>query len=196
MSDSDSVVRPSRRRWPWLLGVPVLFVLAVALLMWGYSRRMSKGRLADAIAAADRDDPNWRLDDLMAHREPVPDAENSALIVAKVLSLLPDYWPSGPKPQSGVVGPPLPPLNKAYDRMTATARQRPAGRRDGRVAARRAEMRDEAVQMARTIADLSRGRHELKIGPYRRRHPAAGDASSPERGAAAGRGRGDPSARR
>ena len=62
-------------------------------------------RLADAIAAADRDDPNWRLDDLMAHREPVPDAENSALIVAEALALLPENWPYGPsrRPESQAV---------------------------------------------------------------------------------------------
>ena len=39
---------------------------------------MSKGRLAEAMSAADRDDRYWRLDDLMAHRDPVPESENSA----------------------------------------------------------------------------------------------------------------------
>ena len=34
-------------------------------------------RLTAAIDAADRDDPNWRLDDLLANREQVPDEENS-----------------------------------------------------------------------------------------------------------------------
>ena len=62
--------------------------------------RKAKNRLAEARAAADRDDPNWRIDDLMAHREQVPDAENSAKVVARLVSLLPGTWPPAPKPSS------------------------------------------------------------------------------------------------
>ncbi len=54
-------------------------------------------RLAEARSAAEEDDPYWRLDDLMAHREPVPYTENSATVVAEVLELLPENWPAGPR---------------------------------------------------------------------------------------------------
>ena len=51
-------------------------------------------RLAVAMAAADRDDPHWRLDDLLEHREFVPDAENSSLVLAQSIELLGKHWPS------------------------------------------------------------------------------------------------------
>jgi len=79
-----------RRRWPWPVGAPVLFVLTAAFASGAYLGRLVDRRLADAVAAADRDDPFWRLDDLMAHREPVPDAAKSAIVVAEALSSLLD----------------------------------------------------------------------------------------------------------
>ncbi len=74
-----------RRRWPWLVGASVLLVLAAAFAIGIHVGRLVDRRLAAAVAAADRDDPFWRLADLMARREPVPAAENSALVVAKAL---------------------------------------------------------------------------------------------------------------
>jgi hypothetical protein len=62
---------------------------------------MVNRRLADAIAAADRDDPYWRVDDLMAHREQVSDAENSALVLAGAVENLPANWPWGSSPAVG-----------------------------------------------------------------------------------------------
>ena len=49
-------------------------------------------RLAAAVAAADLDDPNWRLDDLLENREPVPDDENSSHVMDQVLAFLPNGW--------------------------------------------------------------------------------------------------------
>ena len=42
-----------------------------------------------AIAAADRDDPYRRLEDLEAHRDAIPDGKNNALIVMAAGQLLP-----------------------------------------------------------------------------------------------------------
>ena len=85
-----------RRYWPWLVGTPIVVVMTLAYGAGVYLAHLVDHRLAEAIAAADRDDPNWRIDDLMEHREPIPDLENSALVVADVVSLLPENWPSGP----------------------------------------------------------------------------------------------------
>ena len=63
--------------------MPLLMILIAAYGVGTYVGQMVDRRLADAISAADRDDPNWRLDDLMDNREPVPDAENSAFVVAE-----------------------------------------------------------------------------------------------------------------
>ncbi len=87
-----------RRRAPWL----VVGSLAGALCALVVGRWfMADTGLADAMAAADRDNPYWRLDDLMAHRENVPDAENSARVLAKVVELVPEEWPSVGVPEAG-----------------------------------------------------------------------------------------------
>src|SRR5262249_19742660 len=81
-----------RRHWPWLVGAPALLAIACGLGTGAYLGRIVDRRLDEAIAAADREDPNWRLDDLLAHRDVVPDDENAALVVAEELDGLPDTW--------------------------------------------------------------------------------------------------------
>ncbi len=70
--------RYRRRRWPWFVGIPLLLILVAAGIIGAYVGRLVDRRLAAAIAAADQDDPNWRLADLLAHREAVPESLNSA----------------------------------------------------------------------------------------------------------------------
>jgi hypothetical protein len=90
------VATPPRRCWRFFVRLCfcLLGVLA-ALWVWagfhtgGWLGRVVDRHLTDMIDDADRDDPNWRLGDLMAHREPVPNAENSAPIVARAAALLP-----------------------------------------------------------------------------------------------------------
>jgi hypothetical protein len=160
-------IAPARRRrrlWPWLVGVSLFQVLAVAFGTGVYLGRMVDRRLAAAIAAADRDDPYWRLDDLMAHREPVPDAENSALVVAEALAHLPENWPRGPAPQPGAPRPPATEVEQAFDRLETADNVR----LDDAVAdTLRTELHtyQEAVWLAWTAADYPRGRHALQLGP-------------------------------
>jgi hypothetical protein len=154
-----------RRRWRWLVGVPMLLVLLAALGTGLYLKLVVDRRLAAAIAAADRDDPFWRLDDLMAHREVVPVAENSARVLAAAIERLPENWPAGPSPPPGQPNSPPSGATKAYERLGATADN---GRLDDATAAAlRGELEtyDEAISIARTVADYRRGRHELELGP-------------------------------
>ena len=69
------------------LGITALIVAFGLGIYWG---RIVDRRLAEAIAATDLEDPDWRLDDLMAKSEAIPDEENSALIVAEVATSLPE----------------------------------------------------------------------------------------------------------
>ena len=80
-------------------------ILAIAFGTGLYLWRIVNRRLADAIAAADRDDPYWRLDDLMAHRDPVPDEENSAIVVAEVLAMVPERLARRPDASDRVPAP-------------------------------------------------------------------------------------------
>ncbi len=130
-----------------------------------YLGRAVDRRLANAIAAADLDDPSWRIDDLMAAREPVPDDENSALVVAWVLLLLPEEWRHSSSPFPGESQTPPGEFIAATRRLGATPDN---VRLDEATADRlRSELETHAaaVEIARTVADYRRGRHELKLGP-------------------------------
>jgi hypothetical protein len=156
---------PSRARrslWPLLAGVALL-VLVVAFGAGAYLGGVVDRRLAAAIAGADRDDRFWRLDDLMAHREPVPDDENSAKVVARALSFLPENGPAGPAPPPGVPKPRASHAQEAFDRLNATADN--VRLADPVSAALHAELkqRAEALRIARTVAEYRRGRHELAL---------------------------------
>ncbi len=154
-----------RRRWPWLVGTPVLVVLTAAFATGVYLGRLVDRRLADAVAAADRDDPFWRLDDLMSHREQVLDAENSAIVVAEALSRLPENWPDRPSPPAQRPKPPPTEAMIAYSRLTAT----PDNVRldDGVAATLRGQLEKygHAVQILRTVARYARGRHAHELRP-------------------------------
>ena len=92
----DNNSRPARRapHWHWLLGVLLLVALVCGIVLAVSWSSTANRRLADAIAVADRNDPHWRLNDLLAHREEVPEEENSAVILADLRALLPDDWPA------------------------------------------------------------------------------------------------------
>ncbi|QEH31854.1 hypothetical protein OJF2_03210 [Aquisphaera giovannonii] len=157
-TDVTSRTRP--RRWPWVAAATIAAILTIAFGVGVYAGRYVDRRLAQAISASDRDDPNWRLDDLMAAREPVPDEENSAIVVAEVVSMLPEGWPGARAPGS--------PSGKdevaeAADRMAAAAANT---RLDDETAATLRGYLDaqaEAVGLARSVAEFRRGRHELEL---------------------------------
>lgn len=170
VAGGDAIGEASRRRsrrriWPWLVGVPLLTILAGVLAVGLVVLRNVSGRLAAATAAADRDDRFWRIDDLMAHRAAVPDSENSARVVAEALADLPENWPGSPQPPPGVPLPPPTAASQAFDRLAhAPFNARLA---DADVATLRAELEryPNAVRIGRTVANYDRGRHELKLGP-------------------------------
>jgi hypothetical protein len=154
-----------RRRWPYLLGIPLQLAMMVALGAGTYLRWKVDARLADAKSAAEEDDPSWRLDDLMAQRDPVPYAENSATVVAEALELLPENWPNGPASPAGTPRPPSSGAREAYDRLNETEDNvRPDGEAVDTIRNELEKYR-EAVQIARTVTYYDRGRHELEIGP-------------------------------
>jgi hypothetical protein len=77
--------------------------LFLGLLVAGYSYLYyaGSGRLNAILEELDRNDPDWRYQDLEAKRNRVPDDENSAFVIVEAKSLIPSRWPtwdSGPAP--------------------------------------------------------------------------------------------------
>ncbi len=163
VTDSPKVRRG--RRWLRLVIVALLFLLIGIILTAVYVGSTGNRRLAEAAAAADRDDPHWRLGDLMAHRENVPDAENSALVLAKAFVLLPEIWPHRPPPGSGVPTTVSMATVDAFEWLSTINENIKLD--DAVASALRVELkvRAEALAIARTVRDYRRGRHELVIGP-------------------------------
>src|SRR4051812_45747097 len=68
---------PSEKRRRWRLHLTALFLAVVTAWLF----IIGPSDLHRAIAETDALDPGWRLADLEAARAPVPDAENSALVI-------------------------------------------------------------------------------------------------------------------
>jgi hypothetical protein len=94
----EAPLRPPRPRSSWLkrLRPALLLLVPVALVQAWYflHSAAAERRLQNAIAEADRLDPGWRLEELEAKRDVLPDDRNSAVQVAAVHQLRPRDWPS------------------------------------------------------------------------------------------------------
>lgn len=89
-----------RRRWRRriILGTAVAVAIAAALVgLYAYLGYAAERDLRAAIAEADRLDPGWRFEEMDAARPEVPDAENSALLVAAAYAKIPKaFLAAGP----------------------------------------------------------------------------------------------------
>jgi hypothetical protein len=88
-----------RSHWRGLVVACGLAVIlgSIAMTMFNNQSSLADRRYLAAAAEADRLDPGWRLDDILAQRERIPDHENSALRVRDIAGQLPGGWP-GMKP--------------------------------------------------------------------------------------------------
>ncbi|HTU90840.1 MAG TPA: hypothetical protein VMF69_12245 [Gemmataceae bacterium] len=93
------VITKPQRRWLRHLGCGLKILLISALMMlisalgtWAWHHRQITQRLDEALADLDHSDPGWRLEDIEAGREEVPEQDNSARVVMAVARLLPRNW--------------------------------------------------------------------------------------------------------
>ena len=154
-----------RRRWPWFVGIPLLLILAAAFIGGAYVGRLVDRRLAAAIAAADQDDPNWRLADLLAHRQPVPDSLNSAPVIDEILALIPDGWPESPSANPGIPHPARAQFVKQFDTLHDTPTNVRMSESLEKSLCAELRKQDKAVELARSLVKYPRGRHKLTIAP-------------------------------
>jgi hypothetical protein len=80
--------------WLKRLGtVLLLAVIAIAIPQaWRHPQITEK--LDETVAELDRTEPGWRLNEIEAAREQVPEDENSARVIVASAKLLPKEWPS------------------------------------------------------------------------------------------------------
>ncbi|HZY90394.1 MAG TPA: hypothetical protein VFE78_36570 [Gemmataceae bacterium] len=81
--------------WLWLRRASVVLLLALVGLgvRLYYRHHQAVAKLDEALAALDRDEPGWRLEDVEAAREEIPEGQNSARAVLAAARLLPRPWP-------------------------------------------------------------------------------------------------------
>src|SRR4051794_12711889 len=88
------VVRPRRRIRKRTVTLALAATMVIGVVGAYFSLATASTRmLRHAQAEADRLDPGWRLAEIEVKREAVPDAENSAPQVARVVALMPASWP-------------------------------------------------------------------------------------------------------
>src|SRR5436190_13911206 len=91
MTDPSPQEKP-RRRWRWLALIP----LAAALLLGGllvFDRYQAERAWQDACAEADRLDPGWKWEDLLARRPELPADRDAIVVTHAAASKLPEKWP-------------------------------------------------------------------------------------------------------
>ncbi len=95
---SDPILpRPARKRTAHNLSrIEIVMVLAclaaAAALVLGYRRHQALERLQAALEEVDRATPRWRLADIEAQREEVPDEDNAAPVADTAAKRLPGNW--------------------------------------------------------------------------------------------------------
>ncbi len=101
----------------------------------------------------------------MEHREPIPDAENGALIVAQALSHIPLSWPPATPAPPGEPKPPPSPVLQAYERIGDTPKNVRLDNETATVLRDDLNFHQAAVELARSVKNYARGRTEVVISP-------------------------------
>jgi hypothetical protein len=84
---------PRRRRWwLWIGLIGVVLIGSVGLFAYWYRVLRPQWELQAAMAEADRLDPGWRLEELEAKREEIPDEENGAIVAQTAARGIPNSW--------------------------------------------------------------------------------------------------------
>jgi hypothetical protein len=90
---ADGAIRPplaARRRWRrWaMVGGGLAALLALPLLLYAYFCWASERAFGAAVAEIEKVDPRWRVEQILADRPPIADADNPSLVVGRVDALM------------------------------------------------------------------------------------------------------------
>lgn len=142
--------RPFRIRWVRrvVVGTAAVFLLGIVYFVVDREVERSAGHreLAQAVAAADLSDPEWRWEALNKARKKPPEGKNSADVIDRVRAASPPRWFSPEVPDSN-------PPNRR-DTVEALAEIR-----------RQLALAPEAVRLARSLKDYPTGYREAIPDP-------------------------------
>ncbi len=147
ISEESLVIPKPRRRWLKHIscGLLILVILAVGARTWQY--HWAQQRLDEVLIELDRTDPGWRLEDIEAAREQIPEEENSAGVINAAAQQLPRLWP---------------PEDLSIDYFRSQSPNEVLSVEDSvRLSVELASVRP-ALEIAGKLADLPRGRHRLR----------------------------------
>jgi hypothetical protein len=94
MVDDIDCKSPRRRRHLIVAGAVIGGLICAWLGYEFLSRRTTEQRYAAAVAEADRVDPTWREGISPSAGEPIPDDQNSAVLVISSFEKIPQGWPA------------------------------------------------------------------------------------------------------
>jgi len=82
------------RRWLKRVGWGLLMLVIVVACRMAWRHYQVTKQLNESLTKLDRAEPGWRLEEIEAAREQIPEEENSARVVVAAARLLPKNWPS------------------------------------------------------------------------------------------------------
>jgi hypothetical protein len=142
------LIRKPPRRWLfWLkrLGKILLLAFVVLAIRQAWHHHEVTKKLDEALAEMDRAELGWRLNEIEAAREQVPEDENSARVVVAANQLLPRQWP-------------LPEFDERFNHLAPQEQLAPE---DFIELKKVLELVQPALEEARKLASMPRGRHRI-----------------------------------
>ena len=100
---SGSLATPAapapRRRGCLIVALLILLPLLVLLSLYVSYSMWTGQELKDALAEVSRLDPRWRLEEVEADRQAVPETKNGAVVCIAAKRLMPEKWPAWDQPR-------------------------------------------------------------------------------------------------
>lgn len=155
MKTDNQAAEIANSRRPWLRGLTYLAIvlfpgLTLLISRQGWRHTQAIKNLQATLTDMDRAESGWRLEDIEAARETIPDRENSARVIVAASKLLPKLWPA-----------------QEFSDLFAPLRpeqQLPAGE-FARLKQELDKVRAALVE-ARRLTAMPRGRHHLQYKPF------------------------------
>jgi hypothetical protein len=164
-SPGATTERRARRRWPYLVIILSLPVVALIGVLFYYDY-VADRELQAAIDEADQLDPHWQLPDVEKDRAVIPPDKDSGARAIAAKQLLVSGWPAWDSPSAGSAPPEADEKRQALaDSFQQLEHQRQLN--PEQVAALRKEMKraSPALAEARKLIELTEGRYPITYSP-------------------------------